>query len=396
MLNKLRRIAQKLKIFKEINFKDSKSTIRKCDVLLFCHDDDRGLSLEGKAYSPILDSFKENLESQGYTTLTVAHPWSKLVGPKAFGNPIAMNRSYLIAMIANKLFKVDAVKNLYKDIFNRAKPQWIVTIGCTDELCRGAHEVGIHHAELLHGIGYSPLPWDWDKKDPSCLPQEILSLDDVSTATFKPLERKGVKVKQIEHPFLGRFSVERIASLPEEWKVKTDKSFAKEILVSLQWGYAEGIDCLRKLEGILPNGLIPEELINVIARTQDEVLWRFRFHPVHIRNMDKYKKHFSLIKGLVDQFNNCEWEESTYKPVSSLLSRCDGHVTMMSMVSYEASYMGVPSLALCPTLHVGGVSENSYKDLVEKGYLVKGVIQEEYIMNWVRNIKKGKSSLTQS
>lgn len=391
MLSKLGQIAQKLKVFKVINLKDSKRAIQKCDVLLLCHDDDRGLSLEGKAYSPILDSFKENLESQGYKTLTVAHPWSKLVGKKGFGNPIAVNRSYLFAVIAERIFKFDSVKRLYKDIFTRAKPQWIVTIGCTDELCMAAHELGIKHSELLHGIGYSPLPWGWGDKDRLCLPQEILSLDDVSTATFKPLEAQGVKIRQIEHPFLGRFSSERIESLPEEWKVNTDRIFGKEILVSLQWGYAEGIDCLGKLKGILPNGLIPEELINVIARTQNEVLWRFRFHPVQIRNMEKYKKHFSLVKSLVERFPNCEWEESTFKPASSVVSRCDGHITMMSMVSYEAAYMGVPSLTLCPTLLVGGVSQNSFSDLVEKGYLVKGVIQEEYILNWVRDVRKLKA-----
>lgn len=393
MLHRLAQIVQKLRIFQVINLKDSKSAIRKCDILLLCHDDDRGLSLGGKAYSPILDSFKEHLESQGYSTLTIAHPWSKLVGAKAFGKPIAINRSYLIAMIEKMFFKADSVKNLYKDIFSRANPQQIVTIGCTDELCMAAHELGIHHAELLHGIGYSPMPWNWDKKDRLCLPQEILTLDDVSTATFKPLEGQGVKVKQIEHPFLGRFRAERIGSLPEEWRVKTDKTFEKEILVSLQWGYAEGIDCSSKFEGILSNGLIPEELINVIARTQDKVLWRFRFHPVHIRNMKKYKKHFSLVKSLVDRFPNCEWEESTFKPVSSVVSRCDGHITMISMTSYEAAYMGVPTLALCPTLQVGGVYESFFSDLVENGYVVKGAVKEDSIMTWVQNLKKKTKAL---
>ena len=53
MLNKLKNY---WKFLKTVNFKDTSKNLKKCDVLLFCHDADRGVTLNNKAYSPLIDS----------------------------------------------------------------------------------------------------------------------------------------------------------------------------------------------------------------------------------------------------------------------------------------------------------------------------------------------------
>lgn len=389
----INRFSAVLNLINALRINDGCKKISKCDVLLFCHDNDRGLSLQGLAYSPILDSIQEEFNLRGLKTQVIAHPWSKLTGKKAFSEPVCINRSYFIAKIAKKFFKLDWDVRLYKKIYLSSNPDLIVTIGCSDALCLAAHELGIKHVELLHGMGYDPLPWGWDRKDKIHLPQEIWAFDDVSVRTFSTLEKKGIKIKQISHPFLSRFDEDRISDLPDEWQPRTKRKMKKEILFSLQWGYAKNIDCYDEFKGVLENGLFPKTLLSVIEKTNDTVLWRFRFHPVHYRNKKKYRDLFSLVEKLVKEYPNCEWQESTYKPLPSILVCCSGHITLSSMSSYEAAYLGIETLALCPTLRDSGVNSNLFENLVSAGYLIKKEPSEQLIFKWQQAVRPKKPCL---
>lgn len=368
---------------KEKLLKDDLHKLKKSDVLFFCHDNNRGIDFNGKAYSPILDSYSEELQSEGYTVQTLAHPWSKLNANLAFGYPLLFNRSYFIAKITDKVFKKNKLKYLYLNIFKRVMPKKIITIGCNDALCQAARELNIQHIEILHGFGYDTIPWGWEKKNKQSLPQYVYSFDQVSTETFGFLNKYDVKVIQVENPFLKRFEKNKLQNLPFEWRVASRPEFKKQILISLQWGYASGIDCYPEFEGVLDNGLFPIELLKVIEKTGKEVLWRFRFHPVHYRNQEKYKRHFNFIESIVLLHENCEWMESTYKALPSILIHCDAHITMSSMSVYESSYFQVPSLALCPTLREGGINQNLFDDLVIQGMLQKSDATLQIIESWL-------------
>lgn len=376
-----------LRVLKEINFKDASKSIPLCDVLLFCHDVDRGVSLGNKAYSPLIDSIRDQLEEAGYSCVSIAHPWSKIVSYKGYGDPIAINRSYFLSRIINKIFlrfEFNSDRGLYEKIIKKANPKVIITIGCNDDLCEAARNMKVFHAELLHGIGYTPLPWGWDKKKKKHLPQGILSLDPVSTNTFSELKKHNVLIKEIPHPFLSRFQGSNLDKLPDEWLPdKIPSKYKKEILISLQWGYAPSIDEFVFFKGFLTNGLFYEELQEVITQTYDTVLWRFRFHPVQYRQPEKYKKLFDFIEEFVQKNENCDWRESTRLPLPALLMNCSGHITMSSMSNYEAAYMGVPTLALCPSLRKGGIYEDFFNDLVVQGYLDKKTVSVDYILEWV-------------
>ncbi len=386
MLNKLKNY---WKFLKTVNFKDTSKNLKKCDVLLFCHDADRGVTLNNKAYSPLIDSVQNKLKIEGYSCQTIAHPFSKLIGNLAYGDTVAINRSYLKALVLDKILKNNNLVKYYEDLFKAANPKIIISIGCNDEFCLAARNLNIYHFELLHGIGYTPMPWDWDKKEKENLPQGILSLDAVSTNTFNELKLKGLDVYQINHPFLSRFNLKNNIELPEEWILKDiDQKYTKTILVALQWGYAPSIDELDIHKGILNNGLFFEEIESIIKETKDSIFWRFKFHPVQYRQQKKYKKLFNIVDNFIKEFKNCEWKESTFLPLPSILGTCDGHITMSSMSSYEAAYLGVRTLALCPTLQKGGIYENMFEDLVKKGYLVKEKPNKVKICNWINALTR--------
>jgi hypothetical protein len=382
---------------KTIMVKDGISMLRKTDVLLICHDVDRGVNFRGKAYSPLIDSVREDFESRGLHCLVIAHPWSWLVGRRAWGEPLSISRSFFLAYIISKINRLKLLKSnnedfrfrFYAGILKKSAAKLVITIGAPESLCRATQSLGVCHAELLHGIGYTNVEWDWDKRHSSALPTFVLSFDSISTATFSKLEPKGVEVLQIPHPFLKRFTAkDGINKLPQEWTSPTIKSLAaykKIVMVALQWGY--GGEFPKGYKPTLDNELFPSELLDVIQETKNDIFWRFRFHPVQLR-MKKYKKHIQFVDKLCRENSNCEWKWSSSAPVPTVLSQCQGTITMSSMSVYDAAYMGVPSLLLCPTMLPGGIGDERFVDLVNAGYVTKGAIIKKDIHQWVLSTNK--------
>lgn len=381
-----------LQVINKLNLEDDIDSIEHSCFLLLCGDANRGITLNGQAYSPLIDSLKDEIESHGYTCITIAKPWSRLVGDKAYGSPIAINKSYLKVKMKQKLFSrllSDVEFLFYKDIISKTNAKVIITIGASKAFCQAARSLNVFHSELLHGIGYTELKWDLSSLKNDQLPQCILSLDSVSTRTLLPLQKKGVIIKQIPHPFLKKFKYNELSEVPVEWRLSNKfRQNKKEILISVQWGFSADIDELSELKGILNNGMFYDELANVVRQTSNDVFWRFRLHPVQYRNPKRYKKLLSFIDDFVHQHPNCDWKESTYKPLPALLKNCSGHITMYSMTSYEASYFGVPTLALSPTLKEDGVHSSMFSDLIKNGYLQKEKATVSNIINWVQNTKQ--------
>jgi len=381
--------------FRRIRFSDSISRLKKCDVLLFCHDADRGIELGNKAYSPLIDSMRAELELKGFSCYSISHPWSIYTGKRGYGSPIAMNRSYFyhrLSFYVNSLLKKIGIFNfpnycVYREILKITSPKLIVTIGAPDELCFEARRLNIFHVELLHGIGITFIPWGWDTKDVNFLPQGILSLDNISTKAFRPLTEKRIEIKTIPHPFLKRFLDinSGFATLPEEWKIKSvcSELYRKEILVSLNWGYS-GDHIL--YNNILSNGLFYEEIINVM-KVNRNILFRFRLHPVQLRK-SLYKGQRKFLENLAVENPNMEWEESSRLPYPVVVSSCSGNISMNSFSCYDAASMGVKSLMLCPTILTNGIHQDWFLDLVEEGYVEKIIIDENILNNWVNSVER--------
>lgn len=394
---------------------DTYKSLGKCDVLLCSHDVNCGETLNGLPYSKLIDSVCEDLTDKGWICKQFAHPFSVLTGKKAWGTPASANRKFLELMIRQKIQKTlpllsdltssktkklraTCLESFYRELLEITQPKCIITISSPASMCSVARSRGIPMIELLHGIGYASVPWGWDKEPPCNLPTGVLSLDDVSTKTFSDLKNKGVEVKQIPHPFFCRFlSAEARKKLPQEWQKKpywlpVDKPV---MLVSLSWGYDGDHGPHTQFAGILKNGLIPDEVIDAVEQTQDSIFWLFRRHPVQVR-MSKYNHHRHFLDELVKKYPNCEWYESSLLPLPLLLSYCSGHITMSSMTAYDAAFMAVKSLLLCPTLRPNGSGSSYFRDLITSGFAELGDFDTGRIIQWVTSVSRSDQAFATS
>lgn len=370
----------------QIKLDDSIKSIKDCDILFFCHDVDRGIKLNGVAYSPLIDSIHEDFTRRGLICLSIAHPWSVLTGHRGYGKPISMNRTLLLNRVLNFFSKNKPRINPYSKILEKSNCRLIVTIGAPDDLCLEARRRDIYHVELLHGIGYTTIEWGWSEKKVDYLPQGILALDKISAAAFSPLSKHGITIKEIPHPFLKRFIGNQLSNIPKEWLIKKQPKYKKEILVSLQWGYSGDHGMHIQFANILKNGLFFEELAAIVAEDKD-IFWRFRFHPVQLRNQ-KYEHLLHFMDDFVSKNPNAEWKESSLLPFPSVATHCDGNISMSSMSCYDAAALGVPSLMLCPNVLPGGIHEDFFTDLEEEGFVIKEPISKAQIHSWIQNVEK--------
>ena len=88
----------------------------KYDVLLICHDCDKGEVINGKHYSKLLDSTEEILSSLNLKCLSLALPFSKLYGKKTISKSIAINK---------RIFFVRVLRKILKSIHLFEKVDWI-------------------------------------------------------------------------------------------------------------------------------------------------------------------------------------------------------------------------------------------------------------------------------
>lgn len=374
---------------------DDLKRLKACDVLLFCHDVDRGIDLSGKAYSPLIDSIREDFNSRELSCISIAHFGSLLTGNKGHGEPVSFNRAYIRYFLKRKALNLLGIParlktNPFINILDKTGAKLIVTIGSPIELALAAKTKGAFHVEILHGIGYSYIPWGWDKLPAGSLPHGILSLDQTSTKTFRLLESKGIDVHTIPHPFLKKFNPNKLQLLPADWSLSltNPNKYYKHILVSLTWGYAGDHGPAIHLANILSNGLFFNQLGEVVGEEQD-IFWHFRFHPVQLRK-PCYKHLLRYMDDFVLSHSNSEWREASRVPFPEIAMYCDGNISMNSMSCYDAAAIGLPSLMLCPNIQKGGVLENYFADLEDEGYATKALVNKEMLRSWVHKVHRVK------
>jgi hypothetical protein len=385
MISKLRRVINFTQI---VIFNGRNYDIEKSAILFFCHDNDRGVNFRTQAYSPLIDSIRDELELLNYKCQSIAHWGSKLVGKRAFGRPISINRIIFFGLLKKKLFgKESAIKNIYRRILLTSQANLIITIGSPSDLSSAARELGVLHVEILHGIGYPFLPWGWGDLEKEQLPQGIFSLDRISTEAFSLLDKHQITIKTIPHPFLKRFTKKRKNDIPDEWTIDLPNEIysKKRILVSLTWGYAGDHGESIEFKNILVNGLFFPEVEELVSLRRD-IFWFFRLHPLQLRD-SKYRRIIDFLKNFVSKNNNCAWEKASYLPYPTIAMLCSGNIGMNSMGCYDAAAMGVPTLMLCPTVQPGNRHGDRFLDLIEEGYVTKALPNLEVINEWVDRVE---------
>jgi hypothetical protein len=387
----MEKIKIKFKYFKILKYffqKDYKYKKENFDVIFFGNGL-RTTIIKNKYSERLADSVIDDLSMLGMKCISIDYPISinKIEQNKIWGNVGSINKKYVAALILTKLFNKNFKIILYKSIIKQLNAKYIFTQNANSDLCEACYSLKKPVIEILHGIGYTYIPWDWDKRKKEQLPTLILSLDDVSLRTFSFLDNRGVKNLKIEHPFYKRFYLEKyqdridkkmIIDLPSNAKSK------KIILFTVHHGLSqEDGDCT----GLLPNGVIYDGFEEIFKTTKNEIFWAIRIHPVQLYD-EKYKRHVQYIETMCQKHVNVDFEWATLNSFPVVLSRCTGHITMESMSCYDASYFGICSLALSPRLIEESPIKNYFEDLVASGYLIKKYFESDSVLEWVRRVEK--------
>jgi hypothetical protein len=379
-------IIYKIKLFKYF-FKFEKKITGNYDVIFF-GEGARALIRCGKKSERLVDSTIEDLININLKCISIDNPFSDVNVNESWGQVRTINQHYLIALLLKKLFfRKDSVVNLYKKLLKKTKVKIVFCINARPELCKACNEEGVLIVEVLHGMGYTFIPWGWAEREKSELPNCILALDNISLKTFAELTCKGLEIYEIEHPFNKKFLIERYRNnLPHSWKTgRYQVKQKKIILISLAWGYENEVE---NLKGILNNGILYDDFSKIFRMTEDDILWGLRLHQIQLTD-EKYKHHINFVRDLASKHKNVEWIWFSENPLPMVLESCDGLITMSSMSCYDAASFGVKTLALCPTLRNDKYFQSYFNDLELKGYLMKKEFSVNTVLDWVKNIKKG-------
>lgn len=313
-------------------------------------------------------------------------PGSILISDQVLYGFATINKKYYFGRLLNKISNLIGIKanDQIVSMFNRIlvdfQVKLVLSIGAIPELCAACRNNKIEFVEILHGIGYTNIEWDYEERQKWFSPNTILCLDDVSKSAFAKLNF--TSLVRVNNPFVAAFYKFNSSECFDQ--IHEGRAIIK-ILISLQWGY-DGT--FAQFAGVLSNHIIPEELLDSIRLNLfPDVEWHFRMHPVQAKS-SKYKSHLKFIDDFCFQNPNAHWRWATESSLLELLIEVDGHITMSSMTSYEASYFGVKTLALCPSLRKGGGYQDMFNDLVVKGYLHKSSIDSILINDWIDKVSR--------
>lgn len=387
-------------------FSDTRSSIQKVDVLLTCADADRSYVFGNKSYSPLIDSLGEFLNLYGISTRSVSHRLSRLVGNKAYGNPVSLNRELLwisviarvIGMVKNsgdgKAWREKQLSKLWKHILVRSGAKAVIAIQPDAGLCRAGHELGTEVFDLQHGIMTGSkfnsyyLKSSMLSKTIEELPHGFLCWDKSSAETLSPKVKKNIKVRVIGNPWFIRFK----HPLPEDIIVRDEnKRFAHLlssglplILVTLQYNLGE------YASDYVENNIMADALAEAIQATRNKYTWCLRLHPSQVTGPEGRRAR----KWLQTRFGNSEnveWEDSSKVALPAILSHSDLHVTHYSSTTKEAAWMGVRTGLLDPNIRKGRKHEELFISERDAGIAETVDLSRTTIIDFIKSaIGKGK------
>lgn len=382
--NKINHIINIIRSLKKPN---TYKNIERSDVLFVCHDNDLGELIGKKVYSKTIDIMYDLFKKNEIKSAKFLLPYSYIPTDLIYIPSFYGNKKIFIAKLLDILLKTDNKFQIkaYKQIFKHIQCKYIIGIGLSNALCKAAHELEIFTVEVLHALGCPVVQTSWLNKDENYLPKGIILFDQISYEVLVknfPPKTRFFKT----YPFWLNQEYSFTLVSQNNFIAQKIKNYKNTILVSLQWGYDSEVD---DFNGILENGVIHKNLIKAIEDTQDTIFWLLRFHPVQLRDK-KYKHHISLINNLHQKYKNTESINASNLPLHTILPLIDGHITMISSLAYEASYFGVKTFFMCPTLKRGNKNENYYLDLEEAGFAVKGEADTAAILEWINSCSIGK------
>lgn len=392
--------------------KDSWHSMRKCDVLLVCHDNDRGYSYHNKAYSQLLDSVGDLCARKGLSTSTIAIPYSQLVGVHAHNTPVSYNRSALIIalvgiiirLIRGRIVALDWMNknlvNIWVSILEQTNPKCVIGIQPSPYLCQAGKIKSVRVYDLEHGVIADEHPWygqNYRADTPTqYLPDGFLCWHERSAEVlYKWTQQKHIDVIVIGNPWFLRFlDADKNDVLVQE-TISFNKIFKNNnptILVSLQWGL---INEFAKSGLIEESGVfIVNALEQTILETADLYNWLLRLHPVQIRGSEKKATQQYLTKTF-KHLHSVEWQVCSEMPLPVLLKQVDLHISYSSTVTVEAAWMGIRTGLMDPSLTGDGCYSSYFTYERSLGMAEILPLDPKIIKDWIaKKLNQGKGIST--
>jgi hypothetical protein len=383
---------QTSKFFKMLNSLRTSDSIQKAsktDVLFCSHDLDKADRVNGKFFARSTDPFFYWLDKSNFNCVSIAHPFSNLVGNLTFNFTYSLNRKFAFAWIIDRLARTLGIRtyltrNSYYRMFKLLSPKAIFITNSFPAICEAANLAKIPLIEVLHGRGYPEVFSYWKDKENIELPSHIISFDSISSGTFAKFRRGLFQVSEMIDPWNSAF-LEEIEKRPYPKLSRSENLIWDKptVLFSMQWGYNGDHGIYEEFDGLVPNGLIPESVLQAVKESQDYIDWKFRLHPAQLPKNSKNTVASEKINQLLGQYSNAEWKDSSFTPLPKLLNEVTHHITLSSMTCYEAAEVGIPSLLVCKTVAQGGVNSQLFGDLIANGIAVIGGDNSKNILDWI-------------
>jgi hypothetical protein len=330
-----------------------------------------------------LDSLLPLCDKRNINWVHISRPPSKIFGANTFSCAYSINKRYFFAILLDLVngisLEIDEQRfrskshriKLFKKILLNLNPSVILTIDYLAEICIAAEDLKIPLVEVLHGKGYSLDPKYWLYRGPkrNIHPKYVICYDQITTDLIK-LTQPDIELLQVEDLSLRLFHSRSLEK-------SRQPNLPKNVLVTLQWGYAGEIE---SLIGVLKDGVLPNGLLAAINIAGNNVHWTLRLHPVQIAEENSiYVNQKKYLFSLFRSFKNVKLELEHSKFIYESLSASDIHLTVSSMSAYDAAQVGKI------TLLTDSLRDPEFTDLIEKKWAFRINDDGESIFKWVMN-----------
>lgn len=370
-------------------------------VLIIGSDGNRGATVGGVAFSPLLDGLAADFREKGIATTHLSLPYSILVGKKATGNPVSVNRKFLFYSLAHFLAKRrDRLmsRTTYTDqwlirfwerVLTESKAKAVITIGSPPALSSATRRLGLDHYEMQHGYGWDQKTFElakisaWYASREGACPGWFLAFERSSADYVEALNRPGVRVAHVASPELSHGHDSR----RDKVKSKPSNHTGRTIVFASQWVVGSGG---RIESAVFGNSIVPPALIEAIS-SDPTIFWLIRLHPLHVTGPKKMK-FLARVKHDLKGLSNVEWEAASKLPFNDVVGNSHGLLTAGSAgAAFQAAALGVPSL-ICgyDFCSDSGLKLGIAPDLIESGIAQYGSWDSGSILDWARKSKTHK------
>ena len=402
-----------MKSIKYLFKKDLWNFISRRDLLFYDHDAHRNFYHKKKYYAPLIDTVRESFEKNNKSSITIAEPYSQIVGKNAFGEVLDFNGSFARASLLRKL-KLIFYKEIYvgqfgyellwTKILTLIKPKIVIAINPPASLCFVCQKLELKVYDLQHGVISENHEW-YGAKFRQNLPSNILPTGFLcwNKTSKKILEKwtknKNIHVLEIGHPWLNRFLNARdddeLVKNSNEKYLKYNKSKLRTILITLTWGWVGWDDkFIRKNYKTKFDHYFgfPKGLMECIIENKDTYKWKIRLHPVQLAGKEQ-NGIVSFLNQKFGKFENVEWNKSSIEPLPLILKNADLHITVNSSVLIEACIFNLKSALIAPIPKTDLWLESYYEEELNSGYCEYVPNHKNSIKSWIlQNINNKKSN----